>query len=150
MSLSVLGIIMIIATVLVFGYVGIDTISSTISSGVDNGATYDELALLNSEYQSLYADCTKLKSDVYERGDDDEMKALVNVKMELVTAKSAITDVESSLSSGKSSEETYERLKIAKEQLKIAKQKYADLESGKYEKSNKTSNKLDETKYTTA
>ena len=149
-SLAIVGLIMIISTVIVFGYIGIDTISSKVSSGVDNGAAYDELALLNSQYQSLSSDYTTLKENIYEKNDDDEMKAFINAEMELVNAKSAIEDVESALSIGKSTDEINERLKKAKEQLKIAKRKYSDVVSGKYDKSSKKSKKLDETQYTTA
>ena len=149
MSLSVLGVIMIIATVIVFGYIGIDTISSAVSSGVDNGATYDELALLNSEYQSLATDYATLKANIHDKGDDDEMKAYISAEMELVNAKTAIEDVESALAIGKSSDEIDERLKKAKEQLKTAKQKYSDVTSGKYD-TESNSKKLNETQYTTA
>lgn len=149
-SLAIVGLVMIIATVVVFGYIGIDTISSAVSSGVDNGAAYDELALLNSEYQSLSADYTTLKAEIHEKDDDDEMKAYIKADMELVKAKSAIEDVESALSIGKSTDEVNERLKKAKEQLKIAKQKYSNVVNGKYDTSDKKSNSLDKTKYTTA
>ena len=150
-SLAIVGLVMIIATVIVFGYIGVDKISSSVSSGVDNGAAYDELALLNSEYQSLSADYTDLKANIHEKDDDAQMKAYINADMELVKAKSAIEDVESALSSDKSTDEINERLKKAKEQLKTAKQKYSDVLNGKYDKSGKISNKLDdETQYTTA
>lgn len=150
MSLSVFGVIMIIATVLVFGYIGVDSISSSVSSGVDNGAAYDELALLNSEYQSLSADYSTLKENIYNEDNDDKMKAFLDAEMELVNAKSAIEDAESALTIGKSTDEINERLKEAKKQLKVAKQKYSDVVNGKYKKSNKKSNLDDETQYTTA
>lgn len=53
MTISILGILLIIGTVLVFAYIGVDAISEAISGSVDRGSQYDELAKLQSDYSAL-------------------------------------------------------------------------------------------------
>lgn len=127
MTISILGVLMIVATLLVFAYIGVDRISSGISSGVDSGSAYDELAALNSDYSALKVQYDSIKTDINNGGNTDLKKEYINAELELVKAKSAIDDVESALSTDQPSSVVNERIKIAKEQLQTAKQSLSDL-----------------------
>lgn len=127
MSISVLGILMIIATIILFGYIGITAISSTISSDVGSGSAYDQLAILKSEYNTLEGQFNNLKTDVDNSGNSDIKTAYTNAKLELVKAKAAISDVESAISSGKSKEEVQKRIDAAQVQLNTAKTSFSNL-----------------------
>jgi hypothetical protein len=102
-------------------------ISSGISSGVDSGSAYDELAALNSEYSSLKVQYDAVKTDIFNGGSTDLKKVYIDSELELVKSKSAIDDVESALSTDKSIEEVNNRIKIAKDQIQITKQSLSDL-----------------------
>ncbi|MDP1551887.1 MAG: hypothetical protein Q8M06_02580 [Methanobacteriaceae archaeon] len=127
MTISVMGVLMIVSTILVFAYIGVDMISSGISSGVDSGSAYDELAALNSEYSSLKVQYDAVKTEIFDGGNTDLKKAYIGSELELVKSKSAIDDVESALSTDKSIEEVNNRIKIAKDQIQITKQSLSDL-----------------------
>lgn len=127
MTISILGVLMIVATILVFAYIGVDKLSSGISSDVDSGSAYDELAALNSDYSALAIQYDDVKTDINKGSDTDLKKAYVNAELELVKTKSDIDDVDSALSSGESSKVINERLTIAKKQLQVAKQSLSDL-----------------------
>src|SRR5665811_1117982 len=101
MSISVLGIIMILATIALFAYIGISALSSSISSDVGSGSAYDQLAVLKTNYNSLEGQFNSLKTDVESSNNQNAKTAYVNAKLELVKANSAILDVDSALSSGK-------------------------------------------------
>jgi len=120
MTISLLGIIMIIATVGVFAYIAVQELSYRVSSNVDSGSVYDQLAALKSEYSSLsnQFDAVKVKVNSY---GSKKANDLYNAEIELVKANSAIGDVESALSSNLPADEVNNRISTAASQLQIAK-----------------------------
>jgi hypothetical protein len=112
---------MIIATVGVFAYIGVQGLSSKVSANVDSGSAYDQLAALKSEYSSLSAqfDTVKIKANKY--GSKKVKNDAYNAQIELVKANSAVADVESALSSNLPPEEVTKRISVAINQLQIAK-----------------------------
>ncbi|MBC7112299.1 MULTISPECIES: hypothetical protein [Methanothermobacter] len=127
MTISILGILLIIGTVLVFAYIGVDAISEAISGSVDRGSQYDELAKLQSDYSALKVQYDDAKKEVYRRNNDNLTKTYLNAEIELVKAKSAIDDVNSALVTDKPKEEVDERIKTARYQLQVAAQALDDL-----------------------
>jgi cell division protein FtsB len=117
MSISVLGILMIIATIILFAYIGISSLTSSISSNVGSGSAYDQLSVLKNNYNSLEAQYNTLKISVDDSNNKDIKTAYSNAELELVKAKSAIADVDSALSSGKSNDEVQKRITAAQAQL---------------------------------
>ena len=55
MSISVLGIILIVATLVLFAYLGINAVTQSISTNVGSGSGYDQLNILKQDY-NLYLD----------------------------------------------------------------------------------------------
>ncbi len=121
MSISALGILMIIATVLIFIYVGVDKISSTLSLNVEKSSAYDELAQLKREYSSLELGYDSVKIEINNRGDEKLKEEYIEAEMKLIEAKSAIDDVESALSTDKPISEVKNRINIAMSKLQEAK-----------------------------
>lgn len=121
MTISILGIIMILATVGVFAYIGIQGLSSKVTSNVDSGSAYDQLAALKSEYSSLNIQFNSLKEEVNGYGSNKAINDLYRAQLELVKANSAIGDVESALSSNLPADEVTRRIQIATNQLQVAK-----------------------------
>lgn len=121
MTISILGIIMILATVGVFAYIGIQGLSSKVSSNVDSGSAYDQLASLKSEYSSLNSQLDTIKKKVGSYSSNKIKNDLYKAEMELVKANSAIGDVESALSTNLPADEVNKRLSIAANQLQTAK-----------------------------
>lgn len=121
MTISVLGIIMILATVAIFAYIGIQGLSSKVSSNVDSGSAYDQLASLKSEYSSLSIRFNSLKNSVDSYGSTKAVNDLYQAQLELVKANSAITDVESALSTNLPTDEVTKRISIASNQLQVTK-----------------------------
>jgi hypothetical protein len=127
MSISVLGIIMILATIVLFAYIGITAITSTISADVGSGTDYDQLAVLKSEYNTLEGQFNNLKTDVDNSGNSDIKTAYVNAELELVKAKSDIAAVDSALASDKSKDEVQSRINAAQVQLDKAKTSFSSV-----------------------
>lgn len=115
MFVSVIGIILIIATIVVVAYIGFSLISSGITTGVSSGNQYDELADLKSNYTSLEAQFNSSSDSIVDNRYDD-------VRLQLARAQSDVDDVESALSAGKSADEVNDRIDLASNQIKICRE----------------------------
>lgn len=120
MSISVLGIIMILATVVLFAYIGITSLSSSISSDVGSSSAYDQLSVLKSNYNSLNGQFNSVKINVDNSNNRNAKNAFITAKLELVKANSTISDVDSALASGQSKGEVQNRINAAQTQLSAA------------------------------
>jgi len=127
MLISVLGVIMIIATIIAVAYIGFSVVSSSLTGGISSGTQYDELADLKSNYSDLEARFEDTGSNIYTLGDVAKEQEFVNAKVELVRAQNDLNNVQSALDMGKSSSEVDKRLEEAKEDLKIAWDAYNSL-----------------------
>lgn len=119
MLISIVGIIMIISTIIVVGYVGYSIISEDITNEISAGTQSDELAELKSSYNDLSAKFDSVKSTYYAGGSED-VQTYNNAKLELTRADSAIKNVESALDADKPSNEVDSRIDFAKEKLNKA------------------------------
>ena len=113
MLISVLGVIMIIATVAAIAYVGFSLVSSNLTGGISSGTQYDDLAELKSSYSDLALKFDSIKSTYY-AGGPDQIKVYNDAKLELSRANSAIENVQSALDAGKPSNEVDSRIEFSK------------------------------------
>ena len=127
MLISVLGVIMIIATVAAIAYVGFSLVSSSLTGGISSGTQYDHLAELKSNCSDLEALYNDTGNKIYAMDNITLEREFVNAQVELVRVQNDISDVESALSMGKPASEVDERLQQAKDDLKIAQEAYNSL-----------------------
>ena len=127
MLFSVLGVIMIIATVAAIAYVGFSLVSSSLTGGISSGTQYDQLAELKSNCNDLEALYNDTGNKIYAMDNITLEREFVNAQVELVRVQNDISDVESALSMGKPASEVDKRLQQAKDDLKIAKEAYNSL-----------------------
>ncbi|MEN4006645.1 MAG: hypothetical protein PQ964_04755 [Methanobacteriaceae archaeon] len=120
MTISILGMIMIIATVGVFTYIAVRELSYKVSSSVDRSLAYDQLAALRYDYSSLSNQFDVIQRNVNSYGSKEDRNDLYDAQIELVKANSAIGDVESALSSNLPADEVNNRISIAANQLQTA------------------------------
>ena len=126
MLISVVGIIMIIATVIVVAYVGFSIVNESITDEISSGNQYDDLATLKSQYGDLESKFNSVKSTYYS-GTQDDIQKYNDARLELSRASSAIDNVQSALDSNKPSNEVDSRIEFAKEKLASARQAYENL-----------------------
>ena len=126
MLISVVGIIMIISTLIVVGYVGYSIVSTGITNEISSGTQYDELAELKASYNNLSVKFDSIKSSYYAGGSND-IKIYNDAKLELTRANSAIENVQSALDADKPSNEIDSRIEFAKEKLNTANAAYNNL-----------------------
>jgi hypothetical protein len=132
MTISVLGVLMIVATVVILAYIGFQSLSSFISSDASTGSANTELTSLKTEAASLNNSYNTLKIRIDNTNNNNLKTAYVNADIEMVKAQSDISDVESALVANKPNDEVQKRLEIAKVQLQKAKSSYSNLYSQVY------------------
>ena len=120
MTISLLGILLIVLMIGVFAYIGIAGLTSKVSSNVDSGSAYDQLASLNQEYNQLSNQLNGVKSKADGSQNGKIQSDYTNADLALVKANSAIGDVESALSTNAPASEVNSRISIAANQLKQA------------------------------
>ena len=126
MLISVVGIIMIVATIIVVAYVGYSMVSSGITNEISAGTQYDELAELKASYTNLSVKFDSIKATYY-AGSSDDIQTYNNAKIELSRANSAIENVQSALDAGIPSNEVDSRIVFAKQKLDAAYDAYNTL-----------------------
>lgn len=127
MLISVLGVIMIIATVAAVAYVGFSLVSSSLTGGISSGTQYDQLAELKTNYSNLETQFNETGNKIYMMDNITLEREYVNAQVELVRVKNDLSDVESALSMGKPAKEVDKRLQLAKDDLKTAQEAYNSL-----------------------
>ena len=127
MLISVLGVIMIIATVAAVAYVGFSVVSSSLTGGISSGTQYDQLAELKNNYSNLEVQYNETGNKIYMMNNITLEREYVNAHVELVRVNNDISDVESALSMNKPASEVDKRLQLAKDDLKIAQEAYNSL-----------------------
>ena len=118
--ISLLGILMIVATLIVAGYIGFNVISGSLSGSISNSNQYDEYNVLATNFSDLEGKFNTTKVAVYASGDDVRQQKYAEVNLELQRAKNSLNAVSSALSSGKPSSEINTRLNEAKHDLSAA------------------------------
>jgi len=129
MTISVLGILMIIATVIIFVYVGFMSLSSFISTQTSNGMANTELTSLQTEATSLNNSYNTINIQIDSSNNQNLKAAYANADLEMVLAQSDISDVESALATNQPDDIIQNRINIAKAQLQKAESSYSNLES---------------------
>jgi hypothetical protein len=129
MTISVLGILMVLITIGIGGYLIFTALSATISGDVGSGVSYDKIATLKSEYNSLSSQFAQTKLSIENMNSVNATAAYDKAELELIRAQSDITDADSAIASKKSSDEVNKRIELAQKQLEVASQALKDLQA---------------------
>ena len=121
MTISILGIIMIIVTILVVGYIGFEIVSSSISTHVSSGSAYDQIANLNADYSSLQAQYNTTQETVDSRKNQNLTQEYDTAEIQLIQAQTDINDAQSAIESNQPPQEIQNRITTAEQQLDTAK-----------------------------
>lgn len=129
MTISLLGIIMVLVTIGIGGYLIFTALSSTISADVGSGVSYDKIATLKSEYNSLNTQFAQMKLSIQEMNSKNATADYDMAELELIRAQSDISDADSAITSKKSADEVNQRIELAQKQLVVASQALKDLQA---------------------
>ena len=129
MTISLLGIIMVLITIGIGGYLIFTALSATISADVGSGVSYDKITTLKSEYDNLNSQFAQTKLSIEKLNNKNATAAYDGAELELIRAQSDISDADSAITSKKSADEVNNRIDIAQKQLTVASQALKDLQA---------------------
>jgi hypothetical protein len=129
MTISLLGIIMVVVTIGVLGYLAFEALSSTISTDVGYGSSYDKIATLKTDYNALSSQFEQYKLTIDDISNKNASADFDKAHIELIRAQSDIQDAESAIASKKSPEEVLKRIELAQQQLVKASQALKELQA---------------------
>ncbi len=129
MTISILGILLLVLFVGVIGYLVVSDVSSKVTSNVGSGSAYDTLASLKTQYSTLNNSYTAIKSQASASSNSKIRNDSIDAELQLVKAQSSITDLESALSTNQPQDVVNARLKAAIDQLQVT-QKSVDTITG--------------------
>jgi predicted nucleic acid-binding Zn-ribbon protein len=129
MTISLLGIIMVLVTIGIGGYLLFQALSSTISTDVGSGTSYDKIAALKADYNSLNSQYAQTKISIEKMNNKNATTSYDLAELELISAQTDIADAESAITAKKSSDEINSRIEQAQKQLVVANQALKDLQA---------------------
>jgi predicted nucleic acid-binding Zn-ribbon protein len=129
MTISLLGIIMVLVTIGIGGYLLFQALSSTISTDVGSGTSYDKIAALKADYNSLNSQYAQTKISIEKMNNKNATTSYDLAELELIRAQTDIADAESAITAKKSSDEINSRIEQAQKQLVVANQALKDLQA---------------------
>ena len=119
MTISILGIILLIGSVAVVALIVGNGIIGKVTGNVGSSSAYDTLASLKSEYSALNNSYAAVKSQASKSSNSKIKNDSIDAELQLTKAQYAISDVESALSTDQSQDVINERLATATNQLKV-------------------------------
>jgi hypothetical protein len=129
MTISLLGIIMVLVTIGIGGYLLFQALSSTISTDVGSGTSYEKIAALKTDYNSLNSQFAQTKLSIEKLNNKNATAAYDQAELELIRSQTDIADAESAITAKKSSDEINNRIEQAQKQLVVANQALKDLQA---------------------
>lgn len=118
LTISVIGIILILLTIVVIGYVAVSGLSNTVSTTVSSGSAYDQLDVLKSEYGNISQKYSDLNSKLGQNPDTGVKTTYNNGKIKLSEVGQGLSSIQSDINAGKSDEEIQTKMNKTREDLK--------------------------------
>ncbi|WP_455646195.1 hypothetical protein [Methanosphaera sp.] len=131
LTISLIGIILILLTLFVMGYVFVSGVTNSVSTTVNSGASYDDLNQLKAEYNNLSQKYTSLNQQLGTTPDANTKTTFNNGKIKLSELNQTLTELESDIDKGTSDQAINNKISQAKEELKEAEGIYNNITASK-------------------
>ena len=129
LTISVIGVILILLTIGVIGYVVVSGLSDSVSTTVSSGSAYDQLDQLKTEYNTINNKYTELGQKLG-TNPDTEVKTTFNTgKIKLSEISQSLSSLQNDISNGKPDSEIQQKINKTKNQIKEANDIYNQISS---------------------
>lgn len=131
LTISLIGIILVLITVGVVGYVVVTEVTDSVSTTVNSGSAYDNLTQLRSEYNNLSQKYSALEQQLGTNADNDVKTTFNEGKLKLSELNESIGSIESDINKGASEETIQNEIKQARDDIKESEEVYNNLTGAK-------------------
>lgn len=130
LTISLIAILLIILSVGIIVYVGVINTSNSVTNSVSNGASYDSLNQLKSDYSNLSKQYNTMDKQLGSSPDVNVKSTFNNGVLKLSEVNHTIESIESDISKGEDESVVNEEISKAKNELKEARDIYDQLSGG--------------------
>ncbi|WP_304122950.1 hypothetical protein [Methanosphaera cuniculi] len=138
LTISLIAILLIILSIGIAAYIGVSDVSNSVTNKVSNGASYDSLNQIKSDYSNLSKQYDTLDKQLGSSPDVNVKSTFNNGVVKLSEANHTIESIDSDISKGESEDIVNEEINKAKDELKQAHDIYNQIAGGNVAKSNTT------------
>lgn len=117
LTISLLGVILILLTIGVIGYVAVSGLSDTVSTTVSSGSSYDQLDQVKSQYNDINSKYIQLDKKLGTDPDADVKTTFNTGKVKLSEINQTLTSIQSDINNGKSEADVQKKLNQTKKDL---------------------------------
>ena len=117
LTISLLGVILILLTIGVIGYVAVSGLSDTVSTTVSSGSAYDQLDQVKSQYNDINSKYIQLDKKLGTDPDAGVKTTFNTGKVKLSEINQTLTSIQSDINNGKSEADVQKKLNQTKNDL---------------------------------
>jgi predicted PurR-regulated permease PerM len=129
LTISLIGVILILITIGVIAYIGVSSVTNSVSTSVSSGAEYDQLNQLKSQYNNVSETYMSISNQITQSKDKNLKTTYNNGKLKLSEANTTINSIEKDIHNGKSEDVIKSKVDSVNEDLKFVKETYSNLTS---------------------
>ncbi len=129
LTISLIGVVLILLTIGVIGYVAVSGLSNSVSTTVSSGSAYDQLDQVKTQYDETNNKYTELNKKLG-TNPDPSIKTTYNTgKVKLSECNQLIISLQNDINNGKPDEDIQNKLNQTKNKLKEANDIYDQIAS---------------------
>ena len=131
LTISLIGIILILLTIGVVGYIIVTDVTNSVSTTVNSGSAYDNLTQLKSDYNNLSQKYSALNEQLGTHAENNVKTNYNEGKLKLSELNETINSIESDINKGASDKIISSEINQAKEDIKEAEEVYNNITASK-------------------
>ncbi len=127
LTISLIGVLLILLTIGVIGYIAVSGLSNSVSTTVSSGSAYDQLDQVKTQYDEINKKYTDLNKKLG-TDPDPSIKTTFNTgKVKLSECNQMLTSIQNDINNGKSEEDIQNKLNQTKNLIKEANDIYSQI-----------------------
>ena len=120
LTISLIGVILILLTIGVIGYIAVSGLSNSVSTTVSSGSSYDQLDQVKTQYEEVNSKYENLNKKLG-TNPDPAIKTTFNTgKVKLSEASQSLSSIQNDITNGKSEEDIQLKLNQTKNKINEA------------------------------
>lgn len=127
LTISLIGVVLILLTVGVIGYVAVSGLTNTVSNTVSSGSSYDQLDALKSEYGNATKKYDDLNAKLGTSPNPNVKTKFNDGKIKLSEAGQKVSSIQADIDRGKSGKDVDDKISQTRELLKEADNIYNEI-----------------------
>lgn len=120
LTISIIGVILILLTVGVIGYIAVSGLSNSVSTTVSSGSAYDQLDQVKKQYEEVNSKYDTLNKKLGTNPDPAVKTTFNTGKIKLSECSQLLSSVQNDINNGKSEEDIQTKLNQTKNKINEA------------------------------